>query len=150
MAIPNSIIIPHGTHADVISRTLAPYALMYDDDEQALVIGDGTPGGGRSIGIPALAFNQQTGTAYTVQASDENKIIVMNNAGANTVTVNANIMTGNVEFGIAQLGVGATTVVAGAGVTISSIGTLQARGQYAMMGLVQMSPNNWLLVGNMN
>ena len=101
----------------------------------------------QSVGI---VFNSQTGTSYTVQPSDENKIITMNNASANTVTLNAGVFSGNVEFGIAQFGAGATTIVAGSGVTINSIGTLQAKGQYAMMGLLQISQDNWLLIGNMN
>lgn len=144
------VVLPHGTHQDVTDAMLQPYQLMYDDDEEAIVVGSGIPGASKSIGVPSLAFNQQTGTNYTVQASDENKVIAMDNAAANTVTLNAGIMSGTVEFGIAQLGTGATTVVAGAGVTISSIGTLQVRGQFAMMGLVQMTQDNWLLVGNMN
>ena len=146
----SNVLIPHGTHADIIKMALAPYQIAYDDDEQALVIATGDSGSSKSIGIPALAFNNQTGANYVVQASDENKIIAMNNAGANTITLNAGIMSGTVEFGIAQLGAGATTVVAGSGVTINSIGTLQVRGQFAMMGLVQMSQDNWLLIGNMN
>ncbi len=146
----STLILDHGTHADIVNRALAPYQVAYDDDEQALVIGDGTPGGAKSIGVPALAFNEQAGASYTVQASDENKVIGMTDAAANQVVLNAGVMQGTVEFGIAQLGTGATTVVAGSGVTISSIGTLQCKGQYAMMGLVQMSQDNWLLIGNMN
>ena len=144
------IVLPHGTHEDIQKMSLQPYQLAYDDDEAALIVGDGTPGGAKSIGVPALSFNEQTGTSYVVQATDENKVIAMTNAAANTVTLEAGTFQGNVEFAVAQLGAGATTIVAGAGVTINSIGTLQLRGQNAIVGLVQMSQDNWLMVGNMN
>lgn len=144
------ITFPHGTHDDLLAQGLQPYQAFYDDTQQALIIGTGTPGSSMPLGVSALAFNEQAVTNYTVQDSDENKVIAMTNAAANTVTLNAGVMQGTLQFGIAQLGVGATTIVAGAGVTINSIGTLQVRGQYAMVGLVQMAQDNWLLIGNMN
>ena len=140
----------HGTNADLFKSGLKPFELAYNDDEQALMIGSGLGSTPLPIGLPSLAFNEQAGTNYVVQASDENKVIAMTSAVANTITLDAGVMSGNVEFGVAQMGAGATTIVAGAGVTINAIGTLQVRGQYAMVGLVQISQDNWLLIGNMN
>lgn len=63
--------------------------------------------------------NNQTGTTYTIQASDTGKIIVFNNAGAITVTVPNSLVDG---FCCTwhQKGAGKVTFVAGSGATLKN------------------------------
>ena len=78
------------------------------------------PGGVfRDVGFNVLPINAQTGTAYTVAQSDCGKLITMNNAAANTVTLpnNAAIPAG-ATVNISQEGAGATSVATAAGVTM--------------------------------
>ncbi len=143
------ILFDSGTTADRRTRALQPYEAFYDTTVDALFVGDGTTLGGQPLGSPALAVNAQTGTAYTLQPADAGKLITTNNAASNTVTLNAGVFSGNAIVHVAQLGAGVTTIVAGAGVTINSAGTLLMRTQYSMLSLIQLSQDNWILVGGM-
>lgn len=60
--------------------------------------------------------NLQTGTTYTLQASDNGKIVEFNNAGAVTCTVPNSLAVG-FNCGICQAGAGQVTVAAGASAT---------------------------------
>jgi hypothetical protein len=57
-------------------------------------------------------INAQTGTAYTTVAGDNGKVITMNNAAANTLTVHSTAEAGFNAL-IIQKGAGQTTVAAG-------------------------------------
>lgn len=99
-------------------------------------------------------INTQTGASYTLQLSDANKIVETNNASANTVTVPPNSAVG---FGqkalitIVQYGAGATTIVAGAGVTINSAnGIMTVGGRYKSVGLYKRATDEWILIGAAN
>jgi hypothetical protein len=96
-------------------------------------------------------INSQTGTSYTLVLTDANKIVEMNNASANTVTVPPN---SSVAFGtkaviqICQMGAGETTIVAGSGVTIRSFeDNLAVGGQYRSVTLHKRGTNEWVLTG---
>jgi hypothetical protein len=98
-----------------------------------------------------LTFNNQTVAAYTLQTTDAGNAVTMNNAAANTLTVppasQAAIAIG-APIVIQQLGAGQTSIAAGAGVTIRTASTLNARAQYSVLTLVQESINNWTLTGD--
>lgn len=78
-----------------------------------------------------IVGNRQTAN-YTAVASDAGKVIEMNLAGANTVTINDGVHAANDVFTILQYGAGTTTLVAGAGVTLNrkSGVTLALAGQW--------------------
>lgn len=99
-----------------------------------------------------VTANAQTGTTYTLVLTDAGKVVEMNNASANTLTVppNASVAfpTGTV-LDIAQTGAGQTTVAAGSGVTINSRGAaLKLAGQYAQAGLIKTATNTWRFYGD--
>jgi len=105
-------------------------------------------------GVNDLAFgvfNNQTGTTYTLVLADVAKVISMSNAGAITLTVPTNesvaFPTGT-QILVYQGGAGQVTV-GGAGVTLRSFGSrLKTSGQYAVIGLLKLATDEWVVFGN--
>ncbi len=104
-----------------------------------------------TYGASANTVNTQTGTAYTLATAD--RIVEMNNASANAVTVPAEASV-NIEVGvpisITQLGAGATKVKGAPGVYINGIseGEVTLSGQFAAVSLYKRSSNFWIVQGN--
>jgi hypothetical protein len=95
--------------------------------------------------------NAQTGTTYTLVLTDVGKLVTMNNASANTLTVPPN---SSVAFPIGsrvdlvQYGAGQTTVAAGSGVTIRSIeSNTKISGRYGGATLWKRGTDEWVLIG---
>ncbi len=85
--------------------------------------------------------------------TDAYKIIQMNNAASNTVTVplesSVNFDVGTV-IEITQYGAGQTSVVATGGVTINSLGgNLNVAGQHGVAILKKVASDEWLLSGDL-
>jgi hypothetical protein len=98
-----------------------------------------------------ITANRQT-ASYTLVISDAYKIVEMNVASANNLTVPPNssvaFATGT-QILLAQYGAGQTTVVAGSGVTVrSSGGKLKLSGQYSGGTLLKIATNEWYLFGD--
>jgi hypothetical protein len=100
--------------------------------------------------VPAL--NTQTGTTYTLVAADQSKLVGMNNASPNTLTVPPNSTVAflvGTQITVRQVGAGQTTFAPGAGVTINSRGAaLNLAGQYAYATLVKVATDVWELTGD--
>ena len=101
-----------------------------------------------------LAFNAQTGTTYTLQASDLGKWVTASNASAITVTVPPSVFaTGNV-VNLQAIGAGQVTFAQGAGVTITSNGgTVSApklRVQYSACSIICTGSNTFTIVGDLS
>jgi len=95
--------------------------------------------------------NAQTGTTYTLVLTDVGKLVTMNNASANTLTVPPN---SSVAFPIGsrvdlvQYGAGQTTVAAGSGVTIRSIDSnKKISDRYGGATLWKRGTDEWILIG---
>lgn len=98
------------------------------------------------------AENVQTGTAYTLVLSDAFKLVGMDNASANTLTVPPNSSVAfpvGTRIDITQDGAGQTTVVADTGVTIRTPETLKLRKQRAKATLIKRATDTWDLEGNL-
>jgi hypothetical protein len=98
-----------------------------------------------------ITTNRQT-ASYTLVLSDADKLVEMNVASANNLTVPPNssvaFSTGT-QILLAQYGAGQTTVVAGSGVTIRSNGAkLKLNAQYSGATLVKIAENEWYLFGD--
>lgn len=96
--------------------------------------------------------NVQTGTAYTLVLTDAFKMVTMDNAGANTLTVPPNsavAFPATTRIDLGQDGAGQTTIVAGAGVTIRTPETLKLRKQWSKASLIRRAANVWDLVGDL-
>lgn len=91
--------------------------------------------------------------SYTLVLTDQGKAITMTVASANNLTVPPNSSVAfpvGTVIGVEQLGAGTTTIVAGAGVTINSRGSLlNLGGQYAAASLRKTATDVWLLAGDL-
>jgi len=98
-----------------------------------------------------VVTNRQT-ASYTLLLSDADKLVEMNVASANNLTVPLNssvaFSTGT-QILLAQYGAGQTTIVATSGVTIRSNGAkLKLNAQYSGATLIKIDTNEWYLFGD--
>lgn len=99
------------------------------------------------------AINTQT-ASYTLVLTDKGKIVEMNNASANNLTVPLNSSVAfpiKSRIDIFQYGAGQTTVVATGGVTIrSKASKLKLTGQYSGAFLYKRGTDEWVLIGDLS
>ncbi len=99
-----------------------------------------------------LLITNRQAASYSLILTDANKLVEMNNASANNLTVplNASIaFTIGTQILLTQYGAGQTTVVATGGVTIRSKGgALKLTGQYSAATLVKIAADEWYLFGD--
>ena len=84
--------------------------------------------------------------------ADKDKLVEMNNASANNLTVPPNSSVAfavGAQIRILQIGAGQTTVVAGAGVTINSTPGLKLRAQWSSATLIKRATDTWVLIGDL-
>lgn len=133
---------------------------QFDGDELFEVTDDplGTPvtkvGTAAKLRAFALASpeNVQTGTTYTLVLADAFKLVAMDNASANTLTVPPNSSVAfpvGTRIDLSQDGAGQTTIVAGSDVTIRTPETLKLRKQWAKATLIKRAADTWDLEGNL-
>lgn len=98
-----------------------------------------------------ITANRQT-ASYTLVLSDADKIVEMNNASANNLTVPLNSSVAfsvGTQILLAQYGAGQTTIVATSGVTIrSNGGKLKLNAQYSGVTLIKIATDEWYLFGD--
>ena len=101
-----------------------------------------------------VSINAQTGTAYNVGTADVGKLVTLNNAAAQTITIPANA---SVAFAIGDqinflnLSTGTATFVAGGTAVIRSAGSkLKLTTQYAVCTVLKWDTDAWIMVGNVS
>ena len=103
--------------------------------------------------IEELNINAQVGTTYTLVLTDDGKVVEMNNASANTLTVPPNSSVAfpvGAQILVLQTGAGQTTLAAGAGVTVNSKdGNLKLSARWCAATLIKRATDSWLLVGDL-
>ena len=101
-----------------------------------------------------LAFNAQTGTTYTLVASDSAKLVTTSNAAAVVVTIPPSVFTAGNQINVQSIGVGLTSFVAGAGVTITSTGAVSAvpilRARYSACTIICTASNVFTVIGDLS
>jgi hypothetical protein len=96
------------------------------------------------------AFNQQSGTGYALQTSDNGRVVILTNASPITLSVPAGLGTG-FSCMIIQGGVGQVTVAAGGGTTMGSFsGFTKLAGAFAVGILIAPTANNFILSGTIS
>ena len=98
-----------------------------------------------------ITTNRQT-ASYTLVLSDADKLVEMNVATANNLTIPLNssvaFSTGT-QILLAQYGAGQTTIVSTSGVTVrSNGGKLKLNAQYSGATLIKIDTNEWYLFGD--
>jgi hypothetical protein len=98
-----------------------------------------------------LAFNAQTGTTYTLVATDSAKLVTTSNASPVTVTIPADVFTTGNQIHIQSIGVGLTTI-SGGSVTITSTGATAAaprlRARYSAATIICTGTNTFTVLGD--
>lgn len=123
-------------------------------DAQLIVIGNtsGTNTGDQDLSAYAtknLTLDRKT-ASYTLVAGDNNKLIEMNVATANNVTINNSVFTAGNQILVSQYGAGQVTFVAGAGVTLrSSGGKLKTSAQYSLVTIIAISSTEFYIAGDL-
>lgn len=101
-----------------------------------------------------LALNAQTGTSYTLVASDSSKLVTTSNAASITLTVPPSIFAAGEQINVQSIGAGLTTFAAGSGVTITSTGATPAapvlRAQYSACTVICTASNVFTIVGDLS
>ena len=107
--------------------------------------------GSVTTGSALTITNRQT-ASYTLALTDADKLVEMNVATANNLTVPLNSSVAfaiGTKIDLAQYGAGQTTVVATGGVTLRSAGgALKLALQYSGASLVKIATNEWYLFGD--
>lgn len=98
----------------------------------------------------AQPINAQTGTAYTLQASDAGKLVTLTNAAAITLTVPGSVFTAGQRVDCLVLGAGMVTAV-GSSCTVSPPPgrTLVTQGTYSAFTLFFTSATTAVVIGDM-
>jgi len=142
---------PHGaTTNDITDYTNKRYVT----DAQLTVLGNtsGTNTGDQDLsGLASkdLTLDRKT-ASYTLVAGDNNKLIEMNVASANNVTINNSVFTAGNQILVSQYGAGQVTFVAGAGVTLRSpSGKLKLTGQYSLATIIAISATEFYISGDL-
>jgi len=99
-----------------------------------------------------VAENAQTGTSYTLVLADAGKLVTMNNASANVLTIPANASVAfpiGTVINVEQLGAGVTSITAGSGVTLNGVstGTGAISTRWSGVSLWKRNTNEWTVMG---
>ena len=100
-----------------------------------------------------ISFNAQTGTTYTLQASDSAKLVTTSNASPVTVTIPPSVFAAGEIINVQSIGVGLTTFAAGVGVTVTSTGGTPAapilRVRYSAASVICTASNVFTVIGDL-
>ena len=107
---------------------------------------DGDFGGTAILGFDAT-LNDQTGTAYTILASDAGKVITCNNGSAVTVTVPASLGAG-FTCSVVQKGAGQVTFAASSTTINNRQSHTKIAGQHGIATLVSTAADVFVLAGD--
>jgi len=131
-----------------------------DADEFVIVDSAASPKNNKKVKASAIkselknpSVNTQT-ASYTLVLTDDGKWIDMNAAAANNLTVPPNssvAFPAGAQIIIRQRGAGATTIVAGSGVTlnIDAALSLVLNAQNAVAGIFKIATDTWAVFGNL-
>jgi hypothetical protein len=88
--------------------------------------------------------------SYTLQLSDRAKLIEIDSATPNTLTIPANVFSSGDQFLYIPYGDGQTTITAGVGVTINSgTGTYTTASKYGVVSIIAVSATEFYINGNL-
>jgi hypothetical protein len=99
-----------------------------------------------------ISFNAQTGTTYSLVASDSAKLVTTSNASAVVVTIPAGVFSAGNIINVQSIGVGLTTISGGA-VTITSTGASAIapilRARYSACSIICTAANVFTVIGDL-
>lgn len=141
-----------GTTSQHASFTGLNAELTVDTDKKTVVVHDGSTAGGTPLAKERNPLNAQTGTSYTLAATDKDAVVTASNSSAITVTINNSVFAAGDRITVVQTGAGQVTFAAGSGVTIVSTGATAAapklRAQYSAATVIAQSASSFIIVGD--
>ncbi len=107
---------------------------------------------GRDIAFAEPGLNAQTGTSYTLALADKGRIVTMNNASSNKVTIPANSSVAfplSTIIDVLRIGTGMTTIEAASGVTINGVsgGAVTIANRWQGGALTKIGIDAWVISG---
>jgi hypothetical protein len=101
-----------------------------------------------------LALNAQTGTTYTLVASDSGKLVTSSNASPVVITIPPSVFAAGEQINVQSIGAGLTSFVAGSGVTVTSTGATSAapvlRAQFSACTIICTASDNFTVIGDIS
>ena len=141
-----------GTTSQHASFTGLNAELTVDTDKKTVVVHDGSTAGGVPLAKERPSLNAQTGTTYTLVATDATKVVTASNASAITITVPPSVYVAGDIITILQIGAGQVTFAQGSGVTINSTGATATapalRAQFSAAQVICTASNTFAIVGD--
>lgn len=126
-----------------------PVLLLWDASGDRWVLSGATAAQASSTNRSGVST--QSGTSYTLTASDENDLVQFTNGSAVTITLPSD-STEDLAIGfmahLHQAGAGQLTIVGGSGVTVRYAYTLSSRSQYSAMSVMKVAANTWAVIGD--
>jgi len=141
-----------GTTSQHASFTGLNAELTVDTTKKTVVVHDGSTAGGTPLAKERNPLNAQTGTSYTLAATDKDAVVTASNSSAITVTINNSVFAAGDRITVVQTGAGQVTFAAGSGVTIVSTGATASapklRAQYSAATVIAQSASSFIIVGD--
>jgi len=105
----------------------------------------------RRLNAPILLFNAQTGTSYTLQLSDQNRIIELSNSSPITLIVptDSTAFPVGASVNLVQTGLGKVVIEEASGVTVNATPGFQLRDRWSSATLIKRASNLWLAIGDL-
>ena len=101
--------------------------------------------------VSHINTNEQT-ASYTLVLADDGKIVEMNVAGANVLTIPPNSSVAfpvGTQIIVLQTGAGQCTLTAGSGVTLNATPGNKLRVQYSGAILIKRATDTWIAIGDL-
>jgi hypothetical protein len=123
--------------------------LSWDSTNKKIQVGNGTTA--LDFVSSTLVTNAQT-ASYTLVLADKDKLVEIDNASANNLTVPLNSSVAfpiGTQINILQTGAGTTTLVATGGVTLNATPGLILRARWSSVTLIKRGTDTWVAVGDL-
>jgi hypothetical protein len=135
--------------SNTVTGTTAQFNTALTDNDFATLAGTETLTN-KTVTAPVvtIALNPRT-AAYTLAASDRNKLVTITSSSAANFTVPSGVFSAGDVVYIARLGSG-TVAATASGTTVNGTPGLNLRAQYSTAALICTASNTFLLVGDLS
>lgn len=95
-----------------------------------------------------LTLNAQTGTTYTITATDVDKLVTLSNSSGITLTIPNGVFTTGETINIQQIGAGQVTIANDGTTSFTGTGT-KLRAQYSAASIICTGTNTFTVIGDL-